>query len=136
MDLPSPSPAQAVPPNLVRSLKDLRELSGTWQWCNLALRHIRELAGKWGIDLPKDAWSAISSPYNHDFINIPHVNHEFPNHQYYFGRPRSEDSSDVMVTQPGNSAWGTLNDEEFQYVNSMMTFPGSFDDWTCIGAGV
>lgn len=121
MDLPSPSPAQAVPLNLIRSLKDLKELSATWQWCNLTLRHIGELADKWNIDLPKEIWN---TPHNHEFINIAH---EFPNHQYHFGRPRSQNPSDVMGNQPGNAGW--LNDEDYHFVNSMIAFPGGFEDW-------
>lgn len=143
MDLPPPSPSPPVLPNLITSLKDLKELSGTWQWCDLSLRHISELAEKWNIELPKEAWNAISSTpmnsrplSNHDTINAPHANHEFSNHQYHFGRPRSENPSDVMGNQSGNSAWGMLNDDDFQFVNSMIAFPGGFDDWTCIGAPV
>lgn len=131
MDLPSPSPAQAVSLNLIRSLKDLKELSRTWQWCNLTLRHIGELADKWNIDLPNEVLYAPHihprSLGNHDFINIGHVIHEFPNDQFHVLRPRSENPPDAMVNQPGNAAW--LNDEDYHFVNSMIAFPGGFEDW-------
>lgn len=133
MDLPSPSPSQSVPPNLVCCLKDLRELSVIWQWCNLTLQHIGELAKKWNIDLPREALSAISPPRplsNHDF-NIPHhVNHEFPNPQYHYARPRSENPSDIMVNQPGT--W--LGDEEYTYVSAIIPFPPvGYEEWTLLG---
>lgn len=143
MDLPSPSPSQAVPSNLVRCIKDLRELSAIWQWCNPSLRHVGELAEERNIDLPREAWTAISSPHidtgplGRGFINIAH---EFPNQQFHFGRPRSEIPSDIMGNQPGNTGW--LNDEEFQYVNTIIAFPGGggggggYDDWPGVGAGM
>lgn len=132
--LMNPSMASNQISSLTRSLKDLQDLSETWHWCNLILRHLSTEAEKRGVDLGLH-WDMIHPV--HMVSRTLHVQnrntgggHAFSQEHYF--SPNSQNSA--QLNSHGGSAW--INEEEDGvqgFVDSLISFPSAMDDWGCMG---
>lgn len=133
MNFPSVAPHQISSPTLTRSLKDLQELSETWYWCNLTLRHLSAEAEKRGVDLGLH-WDMIHPV--HMVSRTLHVQnrnmgggHAFAQEHYF--SPNSQNSA--QLNSHGGSAWINEEDGVQGFVDSLISFPSAMDDWSCMG---
>lgn len=149
-DLPS---SPAVEGALLQCIKDLQELASVWAWCSSALRGIAKLVDKLNIQLPQEAWNALSAPpsppspmHEHDINMLHHPGYglsggsgleqykvkleNIPN-DFVETADAVNTTTNTTTCGGGDPGWGQLggSGEDFQFVDTIVGFQSQFDEW-------
>ena len=137
-----PPSSPAVGTTLIQILKDLRELTSVWAWCASALQGIGKLVERLKIELPEEAWNALSAPPSSTAAREQGVNAVHANYDLMSGNslqyPKVKIEVPRGLAQVGENtcdpSWDQLGNDDFQFVESMINFPTHFDDWGCVAS--
>ncbi|RPB05323.1 hypothetical protein L873DRAFT_1758261 [Choiromyces venosus 120613-1] len=139
IDLPS---SPAIETTIVQCLKDLRELSSVWAWCASALQGIEKLVGRLNVELPEEAWDTLSappssSPMHEQNINTVRTTYDLmPGDSQQYPKVKIEVPHDFVEVNENDTTWGNMANDDFQFVDSMISFPGQYEDWGCIASEI
>lgn len=141
VDLPS---SPAIETTLIQCLKDLRELTSVWAWCASALQGIGKLVERLKVELPEEAWNALSAPpssppVREQDVNTVHTNYDLMSgNSLQYPKVKAEVPRDLAEISENtcDPSWGQLGNEDFQFVESMISFPSQFEDWGCIASEI
>lgn len=141
VDLPS---SPAIGTTLIQIFKDLRELTSVWAWCASALEDIGKLVERLKIELPEEAWNALSPPpssppVREQDVNVAHANYDLVSgNSLQYPKVKTEVPRDLAEIGENtcDPSWGHLGNEDFQFVESMISFPSQFEDWGCIASEI